>query len=62
MAMIRFEQVVKVYPGRQRAVDNVSFSIDQGEMIFIAGHSGAGKTTILKLIACLLYTSDAADE
>lgn len=54
MAMIRFEQVVKVYPGRQRAVDNVSFSIDQGEMIFIAGHSGAGKTTILKLIAGLL--------
>ncbi|PZO95912.1 MAG: cell division ATP-binding protein FtsE [Haemophilus parainfluenzae] len=52
--MIRFEQVVKVYPGRQRAVDNVSFSIDQGEMIFIAGHSGAGKTTILKLIAGLL--------
>jgi len=54
MAMIRFEQGVKVYPGRQRAVDNVSFSIDQGEMIFIAGHSGAGKTTILKLIAGLL--------
>lgn len=54
MAMIRFEQVVKVYPGRQRAVDNVSFSIDQGEMIFIAGHSGAGKTTILKFIAGLL--------
>ena len=54
MAMIRFEQVAKVYPGRQRAVDNVSFSIDQGEMIFIAGHSGAGKTTILKLIAGLL--------
>lgn len=54
MAMIRFEQVVKVYPGRQRAVDNVSFSIDQGEMIFIGGHSGAGKTTILKLIAGLL--------
>ncbi len=54
MAMIRFDQVVKVYPGRQRAIDNVSFYIDQGEMIFIAGHSGAGKTTVLKLIAGLL--------
>lgn len=49
--MIRFEQVSKVYPGGFRALDNVSFTIDKGEMIFVAGHSGAGKSTILKLIA-----------
>ena len=52
--MITFEQVSKIYPGKYRALDNVSFDIDKGEMIFIAGHSGAGKSTILKLIAGLI--------
>lgn len=49
--MIRFEQVSKTYPGGFTAVKNLSFSISKGEMIFIAGHSGAGKSTILKLIS-----------
>lgn len=49
--MIRFEQVTKTYPGGFTAVKNLSFSISKGEMIFIAGHSGAGKSTILKLIS-----------
>ena len=49
--MIRFEQVSKTYPGGFHALKNVSFNIDKGEMIFVAGHSGAGKSTILKLIA-----------
>ncbi len=48
--MIRFEQVTKTYPGGFDALKNLSFAIDKGEMIFIAGHSGAGKSTILKLI------------
>jgi cell division transport system ATP-binding protein len=49
--MIRFEQVSKIYPGGFTALKNLSFSINKGEMIFIAGHSGAGKSTILKLIS-----------
>ena len=49
--MIRFEQVSKTYPGGFTALKNLSFSINKGEMIFIAGHSGAGKSTILKLIS-----------
>ena len=49
--MIRFESVSKIYPGGFRALNNVSFTIEKGEMIFVAGHSGAGKSTILKLIA-----------
>ncbi|MDO5686293.1 MAG: ATP-binding cassette domain-containing protein [Neisseria sp.] len=55
--MIRFEQVSKIYPGKFRALDNVSFTIDKGEMIFVAGHSGAGKSTVLKLIAGILKPS-----
>ncbi|MDO4693726.1 MAG: ATP-binding cassette domain-containing protein [Eikenella sp.] len=49
--MIRFEQVCKTYPGGFHALKNLSFQINKGEMIFVAGHSGAGKSTVLKLIA-----------
>ena len=48
--MIRFEQVSKTYPGGYHALKNLSFAIEKGEMIFLAGHSGAGKSTALKLI------------
>ena len=49
--MIRFESVSKVYSGHFQALKNISFNIQKGEMIFIAGHSGAGKSTVLRLIA-----------
>lgn len=49
--MIRFESVSKTYAGGFEALKNVSFTISKGELIFVAGHSGAGKSTILKLIA-----------
>lgn len=49
--MIRFEQVSKTYPGGFAAIQNLSFTISKGEMIFLAGHSGAGKSTVLKLVA-----------
>ncbi|MDA8084906.1 MAG: ABC transporter ATP-binding protein [Nitrospiraceae bacterium] len=38
---------------RLKAVDNVSFTADRGEMISIVGHSGSGKTTLLSLIGGL---------
>jgi cell division transport system ATP-binding protein len=34
-------------------LNNVSFSLEQGEMAFLTGHSGAGKSTLLKLIALI---------
>lgn len=58
--MIRFEQVTKVYPGGHEALKNLSFKIEKGEMIFLAGHSGAGKSTILKLIAGITKPSNGA--
>lgn len=48
--MIRFEQVSKTYPNNFSALKNISFSIGAGELVFLAGHSGAGKSTVLKLI------------
>jgi cell division transport system ATP-binding protein len=49
--MIRFDTVTKRYPGGQDALKEVSFSIDEGEMVFLTGHSGAGKSSVLKLIS-----------
>src|SRR3989339_1747970 len=53
MPMIEFKSVKKVYKvgvTSTVALDNVSFSIDQKEFVSFVGHSGAGKSTILKLI------------
>ncbi len=51
--MISFEQVSKHYPGSQSALDDISFNLGKGEFSFLTGHSGAGKSTFLKLIAAL---------
>jgi len=51
--MIRFEQVHKRYPNGREALAGVSFNIESGALTFLTGHSGAGKSSILKLIALI---------
>jgi cell division transport system ATP-binding protein len=51
--MIRFDQVHKRYPNGREALGGVSFKIDSGALTFLTGHSGAGKSSILKLIALI---------
>jgi cell division transport system ATP-binding protein len=51
--MISFEGVSKRYPSGREALTGISFRIDSGEMVFLTGRSGAGKSTVLKLIALL---------
>ena len=51
--MIRFDQVFKRYPNGREALSGVSFHIESGALTFLTGHSGAGKSSILKLIALI---------
>lgn len=51
--MIQFEKVTKRYNNGHEALSEVSFQIARGEMVFLTGHSGAGKSTILKLLALM---------
>lgn len=48
--MIKFNGVTKKFPDGTVAVDNSSFEIEDGEFVFLVGPSGAGKTTILRLL------------
>lgn len=48
--MIYFDNVTKVYTNGCLALDDVSFNIVEGEFVSIIGRSGAGKSTIVKLI------------
>ncbi len=50
--MVIFSSVNKSYPNGTKALTDVNFRIDQGEFVFIIGHSGAGKTTITKILTC----------
>ncbi len=52
--MINFQNVTKIYPGTDNqlvyALNDVSFEVQKGEFVCLVGKSGAGKTTIVKLL------------
>ncbi|MCK9345244.1 MAG: cell division ATP-binding protein FtsE [Candidatus Pacebacteria bacterium] len=48
--MIYFDNVSKSYPDGTVALNGVTLSVKQGEFVSIVGHSGAGKTTLMKLL------------
>ena len=51
--MIRFEHVYKRYPNGREALTDLSLNIESGEIVFLTGHSGAGKSSLLKLITLI---------
>lgn len=51
--MIVFSEVGKRYDGGREALTDLSFEMDTGEFAFLTGHSGAGKSTVLKLLTLI---------
>lgn len=57
--MLRCEKLVKIYKGKTevRAIDDISFSINDAEIVGLLGPNGAGKTTTIKSLCCLINPS-----
>ncbi len=48
--MIELQNVKKIYPNKTVALGGVTLRIEDGEFVFVVGHSGAGKTTLMRLL------------
>ena len=48
--MIEFKNVSKTYDNKTFVLKNIDLKIEDGEFVFVTGHSGAGKTTLTKLL------------
>ncbi len=53
MGQVQFQNVDKRFENGFEALRDIDLSFEEGSMTFLTGHSGAGKTTFLKLLLCL---------
>ena len=55
--MIEVEHLTKVYNGR-KAVDDISFRVEKGEILGFLGPNGAGKTTTMRVLTCYMPATE----
>lgn len=48
--VIEFRGVTKLYEGGDIGLDHATFGVEQGEFVFLVGHTGSGKSTIMRLL------------
>ncbi len=58
---VKINQLTKIY-GQQRAVDNLSFSVEKGGILGFLGPNGAGKTTTMKILTCFIPQTEGTAE
>lgn len=60
--MLTISHFSKTYPGGKKAVDDLSLTVQSGEILGFIGHNGAGKTTTLRCVAGILDYTEGAIE
>lgn len=58
---IKIQNLTKIY-GQQKAVDNISFEVNQGEIVGFLGPNGAGKSTTMKIATCYIPATEGSVE
>ena len=58
--MIEIKNLTHIYDGKQKAVDDLSFKVEKGQILGLLGPNGAGKSTVVKLITGILKPTEGS--
>ncbi len=58
MSEVELKQIVKIFPGSTKALDEIDLKVKDRELMVILGPSGCGKSTLLRIVAGLEKATD----